>query len=175
MSDIGSIFDPAAHYRDMQMQAMTQRAASTSDQTLGMQDFIKLLVAQLQNQDMLNPMSNTEFVAQMATFSSLTAMNNVAEQSMTSYAVSLIGKEVVVAVINPTTGQLERTEGVVTGISLFEGRPRIFIGDQVFDLQSVMSVGKIPDPVEPEDPDETGEPDDIDEPGDVGETDTNGG
>ena len=74
MADIASILDTSAHYRDMQLQGMSMRASSTSEATLGMQDFIKLLVAQLQNQDMLNPMDNTEFISQMATFSTLTAI-----------------------------------------------------------------------------------------------------
>jgi len=172
MNDFNSIIDPSAHYREIQAQAMSMRASQTKEATLGMQDFIKLLVAQLQNQDMLNPMDNTEFISQMATFSTLTAINNMAEQSFTSYAVSLLGKEVTAAVIDPLTGQLERTEGVVTGISLFEGTPKIYIGDKVFELQSIMTVGKLPDPVDPKEPEE---PKDPEEPEVEPEVDSNDG
>jgi flagellar basal-body rod modification protein FlgD len=52
-------------------------AASTGGKTLGKQDFLKLLVTQISNQDPLNPMDNTEFVAQLAQFSDL-------EQSITA-------------------------------------------------------------------------------------------
>jgi len=111
-----------------------------------MQDFLKLLVAQLQNQDMMNPMDNAEFITQMATFSTLTAINSMAEQTMTSYAVSLLGKEVVAAEIDQITGKMHRYEGVVTAISLFDkDGPKIWIGDKPLGLQSIMSVGKLPE------------------------------
>ena len=50
---------------------------STGSQTLGKDDFLKLLVTQLQNQDPMNPTDSTAFVAQLAQFSSLEQMSNV--------------------------------------------------------------------------------------------------
>ncbi|MFC1606768.1 flagellar hook assembly protein FlgD [Candidatus Latescibacterota bacterium] len=78
--------------------------------TLGKDDFLKLLLAQLQNQDPLNPASNTEFIGQLAQFSSLeqmTTMNTTLEESLgynknlsesinNSMIVNVIGKEVTV-------------------------------------------------------------------------------
>ena len=51
------------------------------DQGLNMQDFLNLLVAQITNQDALNPMDNTEFIAQMAQFSTLQAMTDLTEKA----------------------------------------------------------------------------------------------
>jgi flagellar basal-body rod modification protein FlgD len=51
--------------------ALTQALGAGGSKDLGQDAFLKLLVAQLQNQDPLNPQENYEFVAQLAQFSSL--------------------------------------------------------------------------------------------------------
>jgi len=82
------------------------KAAQTSQKTLGKEDFLKMLVAQLKNQDPLNPMDGTGFAAQLAQFSSLEQLTNMNEgiKSLGLYqmsmnnaqAVSLLGREVTV-------------------------------------------------------------------------------
>jgi flagellar basal-body rod modification protein FlgD len=52
-------------------------AEATTSQSLGKDDFLRLLTTQLRNQDPLNPMENTEFVAQTAQFSSLEQLQNM--------------------------------------------------------------------------------------------------
>lgn len=49
----------------------------TGDGTLGKDDFMKILITQLQNQDPTNPMQDTEFIAQMAQFSALEQTMNL--------------------------------------------------------------------------------------------------
>ena len=79
---------------------------ATGGDGMGQEAFLKLLVAQLQNQDPLNPQENSEFVAQLAQFSSLEqsigindrldqlAMQNQGLQN--SQVVSLVGKQATV-------------------------------------------------------------------------------
>jgi|SRR5215213_9340034 len=75
--------------------------ALTGGSTLGKDDFLKLLVGQLQHQDPMEPSSDTEFIGQMAQFSALEQQTNtaastsdIAEQLGRSGALGLIGKTV---------------------------------------------------------------------------------
>ena len=82
----------------------TSGVTSSKDSALGKDDFLNLLVAQLQNQDPLNPVDSTAFTSQLAEFSSLEQLANVNEnleylqmyQSSinNAQAVSFIGKNI---------------------------------------------------------------------------------
>ena len=82
----------------------TSGVSTSKDSALGKDDFLNLLVAQLQNQDPLEPMDSTAFTSQLAEFSSLEQLANVNEnleylrmyQSSinNAQAVSFIGKNI---------------------------------------------------------------------------------
>ena len=86
--------------------AGTAATAAKTENTLGQDQFLTLLVAQLQNQDPLNPTDATEFTAQLAQYSQLEQLFNLNDamdgltaaqtSSQKVSALSLIGKEVVV-------------------------------------------------------------------------------
>lgn len=61
----------------MQPQAQNTTSSPSRERVLGKEDFLKLLVTQLRAQDPFEPMSNEEFVAQLAQFSSLEQMQNM--------------------------------------------------------------------------------------------------
>lgn len=90
-------------------------AGKTTSQSLGKDDFLKLLITQLSNQDPTSPMENTEFIAQMAQFSSLEQMTNMAtsftelaNMLTASEASNVIGKTVEVDLNGQMmTGQVE--------------------------------------------------------------------
>ena len=80
------------------------KSAVTESTVLGKDDFLHLLITQLQTQDPLNPADSTEFTAQLAQFSSLEQLSNVNDNLVqlqnletstnNSQAVSLLGKEI---------------------------------------------------------------------------------
>ncbi|WP_457447631.1 flagellar hook assembly protein FlgD [Roseateles sp. P5_E4] len=96
---------------------------------IGIQDFLKILVAQLGNQDPLKPMDNTEFVTQLAQFTSLQQtqeMNDKLGSLLTAQAsmqsVGLLGK-----IVDVTTESGTTATGTVSGLSFTSGSPRLTI------------------------------------------------
>ena len=88
---------------------LVQNGRKTSNE-LGKDDFLKLLITQLSNQDPTNPMENTEFISQMAQFSSLEQMTNMSTSfsKMASFinsseAASTLGKTVELNIGDTTT------------------------------------------------------------------------
>lgn len=85
-----------------------QQAAPTKDRTkLGQGDFLKLMTTEIQNQDPFNPVQNSDFIAQMAQFSSVSGLDDLNKSfgqlstSMTSnqalQASTMIGRNVLVS------------------------------------------------------------------------------
>lgn len=106
---------------------------------LGMDDFFKLIAAQLQNQDMFNPVDNTEFIAQMAQISTLTQMTELSNNMNTNLSVSLLGKTVSVSAPDER-GMSQTMSGVVEGVSFSNGKAVIQVGGQYFQLEQVNQI-----------------------------------
>ncbi|MEK4565309.1 flagellar hook assembly protein FlgD [Alkalihalobacillus sp. FSL R5-0424] len=100
--------------------------AVRSGDSLGKDDFLKLLLIQLQNQDPSNPVDDREFIAQMATFSSLEQMTNMnktletfvqsqSKQTLLQYS-ELINKEVTYELGDSTSLEGEQKTAKVTSV-----------------------------------------------------------
>ena len=64
-----------------------------AQQSLGKDDFLKLLVKKLENQDPLNPSDDQAFISELAQFSSLEQMNNIATELSTANNYSLMSSQ----------------------------------------------------------------------------------
>lgn len=74
----------------------TAKKSTKAGGELGKDAFMQLLVTQMQYQDPLNPSDNTQYISQLATFSQLEQMQNLAQTTTNSQAFSLVGKNVIV-------------------------------------------------------------------------------
>ncbi|NVP24114.1 flagellar hook assembly protein FlgD [Treponema phagedenis] len=109
-------------------------------QELGKNDFLQLLIAQLSHQDPTAPMEDTQFVAQMAQFTSLEQMTNVS-QSFEKLNNLLSGSEAVNAVgkqVNIEDGSI-KVSGVITAATRGE-IPQVQVDGKWYDWSTVKTV-----------------------------------
>ena len=102
-----------------QIISSTSKTTNTKkSNTLNMENFLSLLVAEMQNQDPLEPTSNSDYMAQMATFSQVEATTEMNEKVLSQTASNLIGKAVIVKTDMNTSGY---AGGVVNGWQEIDG------------------------------------------------------
>lgn len=107
--------------------------------SLDMNDFLSLLVAQMSNQDALNPMDNTEYVSQIAQFSSLQAMTDLANVAAQGQATSLIGKNVLLSSYD-NKGILVYEEGIVEKVTINSGKVNLVVNGKLFSMADVKEI-----------------------------------
>lgn len=106
-------------------------------------DFMKLLMAQMQNQNPMDPQTGTEFMTQIAQFSQLEGINKINKnfsdmmmlQGITQGA-GLIGKNVTFA--RDASGAT--TRGVVNSVIVNGGKVQLNIGGAQVDLSQIRSI-----------------------------------
>jgi len=112
----------------------SKTATTKKDTSLGKDDFLKMLVTQLKNQDPLKPMDDTAFVAQMAQFSSLEQMQNMNSATLATQANGMIGNNV-----TWTNNKNEVFEGVVKGVNIVSGESKLIV-----DVDAITYTGFMP-------------------------------
>ncbi len=121
-----------------------QNSKSNTKTTLELNDFLKLMAAQLRNQDMNSPLNESEMMAQMAQMATMQAMTTMTDVAATTYSASLVGKEVTLAQIDEDN-KVQQLIGKVTGAGLYNGKQVIFVGGKSYNLSQIMAVGELPD------------------------------
>lgn len=127
-----------------------QTSSASSDSLAGAKNkssvdsdtFLTLLVAEMQNQDPLEPTSNTEWVSQYATFTQVEQMTEMGESMDLLRANSMIGKEVVMKVTSESTGETSYKRGTVDYVTVEDGEALLVIDEEKYsigDLDSVAS------------------------------------
>ncbi len=113
----------------------------TPVQTLGQEDFLQLLVTQMSQQDPMNPVKDTEFIAQMAQFSSLEQSKAMMQDMASLRASTLLGSTVTVKDENKEDGY---AIGVVAGVFMNGKTPELLINGERYDLSAIENIAPTP-------------------------------
>jgi len=104
------------------------QGAENPNGVLGQNDFLKLMIAQLQAQNPLEPSNGTEYVSELAQFTQLEQTTNLASASELSSAVQLIGHKVSYTAPSgvSATGTVESVQSATSGPTVtVEGIPGV--------------------------------------------------
>lgn len=110
-----------------------------SSSTLGKDDFLQLLVAQMKYQDPMEPTSNTEYIQQYATYSELEQMMNMSESMDLQRASAYVGQTVRVDT-TMASGENQVVEGVVDFVKYENGTPYVSINGTMYKAEDVTYV-----------------------------------
>ncbi len=111
-------------------------------QVLTQNDFLQLVMAQMTNQDPLNPQKDTEFIAQMAQFSALEQSKSMQQDiaklqtdQQFMQANSVLGRAVT---LQDSHGNL--ISGTVSAVQVQAGTPQLIVNGQAYDLGALLSI-----------------------------------
>lgn len=117
---------------------------------LDFEDFLQLMVQQLQNQTIDNTADTSDMLNQMVQMSMVqmmtkvqTSLEDLTTANTMTYAASLVGKTVTVGVYDEK-GNVQEVVGEVTGTGTYQNTPVIFVNDEMYPLNSIMAVGTLP-------------------------------
>ncbi len=120
------------------------------DTGLQFEDFLQLMVQQLQNQTMDNTADTSEMLNQLVQMSTVEMLSTVKDglealvnASTLNYAASLVGKTVTVGRLDDE-GKLEEVVGTVTGTGTYQGMSVIFVDGKMYALNDIMAIGELP-------------------------------
>jgi flagellar basal-body rod modification protein FlgD len=122
-----------------QLNSTSDTTSSSSGTDLDKEAFLTLLVAQMQYQDPLEPMDNTEYVSQLATFSQLEELQNMSTTLTNGQAADLAGKTVIVNVTD-ASGETSQKAGVVDYVVYKNGTPYLVINEEEYAYSALDSV-----------------------------------
>lgn len=137
-SDINAVVDGV--YKDTSKASETAKTKTNNNNTLGKEAFLQLLVTQMQYQDPLNPQDDTQFISQLAQFSSLEQMQNLNEAFSNSSALGLVGKTVKVT-SSDNSGSTHEYTGVVDYVTRdSKGKTYVTIDGNSYSADDVSEV-----------------------------------
>lgn len=121
------------------MTVNTPYETDKKDAGVKVEDFLQLMIAQMTNQDFMNPVDDTQYITQMAQFATMESMQELSYYSQTNYVTGLIGKSVTVASLG-LGGQVSSDTGTVSSVSLNGDKYLITVNGKQYELSQIMNV-----------------------------------
>jgi flagellar basal-body rod modification protein FlgD len=116
------------------------QTSKSDNSTVDSDTFLTLLIAEMQNQDPLEPTSNTEWVSQYATFTQVQQMSEMADAVDMLRANTLVGKDVIMKVTSASTGDVTYARGTVDYAEYEDGNSILVIDGNKYSLSDLDSV-----------------------------------
>lgn len=117
----------------------SETKSNVGSSELGKDEFLKLLVCQMQNQNPLEPASDTEWIAQLANFSSLETMQNMSGTMTGLQGMNMVGQYVDI-VTKSADGNTQEISGYVDYVSVADGKTKVSIDGKLYDSSDVTNV-----------------------------------
>lgn len=117
----------------------TTSSSKKDNSTLGKDDFLQLLVAQMKYQDPMEPTSNTEYIAQYAQFSQVEQIQNMSQSMDLSRASGMVGQTVEVTTTDEN-GVEKTIMGKVDYVKYENGKALVSIDESLYSLDDVTYV-----------------------------------
>ncbi|KQX69187.1 MULTISPECIES: flagellar hook capping FlgD N-terminal domain-containing protein [unclassified Paenibacillus] len=123
------------------------KSKEKDNNTLGKDDFLKILITQLQNQDPTQPLQDKEFIAQMAQFTSVEQLTNMAgemklmRQSL-GFVSGLIGKSITWTDIDSSGASVEKS-GVIDSITFKDGNQYANVKGEEISLDKLKKIENV--------------------------------
>lgn len=139
MSTVSEYNSYIASYASRSNSTSNSTAADRNNSLISSEGFLRLLAVQLSNQDCLNPTQDTEFISQMAQFTSLQAMQEVSKAVNLQYNASLAGKTVTVQGMD-TNGRMYAKTGVVESVYFSSDETILVIDGRSYPVSDLIEV-----------------------------------
>jgi len=140
MAETKGITAPVVDGILQQNRDLTEKTKTAEEMNaLGKDAFLQLLVTQMQNQDPLEPTSDTEWVSQLATYSSLEQMQNMNKTLTNAQALGIVGKNVLLQT-EKDNGDLAEVSGRVDFVTIKEGTAFLSVGGTLYNMDELVSI-----------------------------------
>jgi flagellar basal-body rod modification protein FlgD len=135
---------PIGNVGDLIAQSSSNKPANGASKTLGKDDFMKILITQLQHQDPSQPLQDKEFIAQMAQFTSLEQLSNMntemkALRQTMGLSPAYIGKQISWSVLD-SAGKTVVKSGVIDALTFKSGIQYANVKGEEVSLDQIVKV-----------------------------------